>query len=285
MYKKALSTVALTLFASTAFAASHGAPVTGYALANGGKTLVVMGDINTPDQAKTYDLANGLTAIAYRPVTGDLLGFAPGAIYTVDAMSGTMTDLAASFMDDATIGDGAMVAFDFNNQIDAVRAVSTAGDNLVYFPDGFGDGDDRANSVRRFTNTAYGEGDPNAGTTPMIFANAYTNAIAGKKAESTAQYALDAATDSLVTLANNKGTLQTIGKVTVDGAEVDLSAMGGFDIVSPAEGENMAYAILQMEGADSAGLYSINLETAEATSLADLGTSEFSGFAAAKAGM
>jgi len=42
------------------------------------------------------------------------------------------------------------VAFDFNNAIDAVRAVSSAGDNLVYFPVGFGDNDARANSVRRF---------------------------------------------------------------------------------------------------------------------------------------
>jgi hypothetical protein len=178
------------------------------------------------------------------------------------------------------IGGGKMVAFDFNNKIDAVRAVTSAGDNLVYFPDGFGDNDERAGSVRRFTDLAYAEGDSMAGTTPMIFANAYTNAINGKTAGDTFQYALDAETDSLVSLANNAGTLETIAKITVDGATVDLAPMGGFDIVSASEGENMALAILQMEGAQSAGLYVIDLETGVATMKADLGMGGITGFAA-----
>ena len=211
-------------------------------------------------------------------MTGDLLGFADGMIVSVNPASGEVTDLGAAFDETAMIGEG-YVAFDFNNAIDAVRAVGSDGANLVYFPEGFGDGDERAGTVKRFTDTAYAEGDANAGATPMIFANAYTNAISGAKASETAQFALDAATDSLVTLANNDGTLGTVGKVTVDGAEVDLSAWGGFDILSPAEGENQAYAVLQMEGAESAGLYSIDLESGAATMLADLGMGGFSGFA------
>ncbi len=279
MKTQALVTSLIALAASPAFAAGHAA-VSGYALADDGATLVVMSDVNAPGEVMTYSLASPLKAIAWRPVTGELLGFSDGMIATIDPMSGEMTDLGASFMDDAMIGDGKMVAFDFNNKIDAVRAVTSAGDNLVYFPEGFGDNDERAGSVRRFTDLAYAEGDSMAGTTPMIFANAYTNAINGETAGDTFQYALDAETDTLVSLANNAGTLETIGKITVDGAEVDLAPMGGFDIVSAAEGENMALAILQMEGAASAGLYEIDLETGAATMKADLGMGGITGFAA-----
>lgn len=279
MKSQALVTSLLVLAASPAVADGHAA-VSGYALADDGATLVVMSDIGTPDKVMTYSLKMPLKAIAWRPVTGELLGFSDGMIATIDTMSGEMTDLKASFMDDAMIGDDKMVAFDFNNAIDAVRAVTSAGENLVYFPDGFGDNDERAGSVRRFTDLAYADGDPMAGTTPMIFANAYTNAINDKTAGDTFQYALDAETDALVSLANNAGTLETIAKITVDGAEVDLAPMGGFDIVSAKEGENMGFAILQMEGDASAGLYSIDLETGAATMQADLGIGGFSGFAA-----
>jgi hypothetical protein len=279
MKTQALVTSLIALAASPVFAAGHAA-VSGYALADDGSTLVVMSDVNAPGEVMTFSLASPLKAIAWRPVTGELLGFSDGMIATIDPMSGEMTDLGASFMEDAMIGDGKMVAFDFNNKIDAVRAVTSAGDNLVYFPEGFGDNDERAGSVRRFTDLAYAEGDSMAGTMPMIFANAYTNAINGKTAGDTFQYALDAETDTLVSLANNAGTLETIGKITVDGAPVDLAPMGGFDIVSAAEGENMALAILQMEGAASAGLYEIDFETGAATMKADLGMGGITGFAA-----
>ena len=280
MTKTLTTAVAATLMLGTgsAFAAAH-AGKTGYALADGGATLVVMSDISMPDQAETYALATPVRGLAYRPVTGDLVGFADGMVMTIDPMSGEQTDTGATFMEDATAAEGADVAFDFNNAIDAVRAVSSSGDNLVYFPEGFGDDDERANSVRRFTDAFYADGDANAGTEPMIFANAYTNAISGSTAGSTAQYALDAGTDSLVTLANNDGTLETVGRVTVDGAEVDITNMGGFDIVSPEEGTDEAYAILQLEGEDVAGLYTIDLSSGAATKLSDLGMGGFSGFA------
>ena len=278
--KTITTTIALTLMLGTgsAFAAAHAGKM-GYALADGGSTLVVMSDISMPDQAETYTLETPVRGLAYRPVTGDLVGFSDGMVMTIDPMSGEQTDTGATFMDDATAAEGADVAFDFNNAIDAVRAVSSSGDNLVYFPEGFGDNDERANSVRRFTDAFYAEGDDNAGTEPMIFANAYTNAIAGSTAESTAQYALDSGTDSLVTLANNEGTLETVGKITVDGSEVDISNMGGFDIVSPEEGTDEAYAILQIEGEENAALYTIDLSSGAATKLSDLSMGGFSGFA------
>ncbi len=279
MKTQALATSLIALAAGPAFAAGH-STISGYALADHGAALVVMADVNAPGEGMTYSLAAPLKAIAWRPVTGELLGFSDGMIAVIDPKTGEMTDLGASFMEEAMIGDDKMVAFDFNNQIDAARAVTSAGDNLVYFPEGFGDNDERAGSVRRFTDLAYAEGDSMAGTTPMIFANAYTNAINGEKAGETFQYALDAATDTLVSLANNAGTLETIAKITVDGTDADLAPMGGFDIVSAAEGENMGLAILQMEGAMTAGLYEIDLATGAATLKADLGLGGITGFAA-----
>jgi hypothetical protein len=273
--------LAAALLAAPAAQATDLSSVTGYALAEDGATLVTMASFASPGDAMTHALETPLRAIAFRPVTGQLLGFADGAIFEVDPMSGALTDLGATFMDDAAIGEGA-VAFDFNNQIDAVRLVGADGSNLVYFPEGFGDGDERANSVRRFTDAFYADGDPNAGTTPRIFANAYTNAIAGETAESTAQYAIDAGTDALVTLANNAGTLSTVGMLTVDGSEVDVSDMGGFDIVSPEEGTDMAFAILQIEGADAAGLYEVDLSSGALTELGVLGMGGFTGFAASQ---
>lgn len=285
MTRRTLATAGLlTALALPAHADTH-MTLMGHALANDGATLLVMADLSMPGEVMAHDLAMPLDAIAYRPVTGDLLGYTNGAVYTIDPMSGAMTDLGANVMEGAMVADGAMVGFDFNNAIDAVRVVSSAGDNLVYFPEGFGDNDERAGSLRRFTDLAYAAGDANDGADPMVFGNAYTNAIAGMKASATLQYALDAATDALVTLANNDGTLMTVASVTVDGMAADLSGMGGFDIVSPEEGTDMAYAILQMEGADSAGLYAIDLSTGAVTMLADLGMGGITGFAVSMSAM
>ncbi|SLN50574.1 DUF4394 domain-containing protein [Pseudooctadecabacter jejudonensis] len=285
MLKFTLPLATSAILASSSAMADGHAALMGYALAGDGQTLVTMASLAAPEDVMTFDLANTVDAIAYRPVTGDLLGFAKsGAVYTIDPMTGEMTDLNATFMDDAMIGEGA-VAFDFNNAIDAVRAVGADGTNLVYFPEGFGDNDERAGSVRRFTDTFYVDGDTNAGTEPLIYANAYTNAISGAKASSTFQYALDARTNALVSLANNAGELTTVGAVTIDGAAADLVSAGGFDIISPEEGTDLAFAILQLDGSDTSGLYGIDLETGAATLMADLGATGFTGFAVSAGGM
>lgn len=272
-------TSTIALLSAPAMANGY-ADVMGYALSGDGSTLTVMDSLAAPSEARSVTLSMPVRSIAYRPVTGDLVGYADGAIVTIDPQTGATMDQGATFMDDAMIDAGAAVAFDFNNQIDAVRAVSSDGDNLVYFPSDFGD--ERANSVRRFTDAFYAEGDMFDGTAPQIFANAYTNAIDGANASSTFQYALDARTDALVSLANNAGTLETVGRIMVDGAPVDLLPAGGFEIVTPSEGADSAYAILQIAGLDGAGLYQIDLSSGAAMMLADLGSAEFSGFAAAK---
>lgn len=268
------------LLAGPAVADGH-AGISGYALADEGRTLVVMPEIAEPGMTLRMALPIPVRALAFRPTTGELLAFADGAVAVIDPRDGEMRDLGARFAKDAMIAEGAAVAFDFNNKIDAVRAVSTAGDNLVYFPEGFGGGDMKAGSVRRFTDLAYAEGDAHAGRAPMIFANAYTNAVAGGTAASTVQYALDAQTDALVTLANNAGTLETVAQVTLGGAPVDLAAAGGFDILSPVEGVDEAFAILRMEGETAESLYALDLESGALTRLGELGEAGFTSFAVA----
>ena len=207
------------------------------------------------------------------------LSGACGGIRVLDLSRGAAGSLTTMVLADY---GAEIIRVESANKIDAVRAVSSKGDNLVYFPAGFGNGDGKANTVIRVTNLSYDKGDKNASATPAVFANAYTNAINGKKAGDTVQYGLDAATDSLVSIANNAGTLKTIGAIKINGANADLAPIGGFDIVSPAEGTDQAYAILQLEGQDNAGLYAINLKSAEATLIADLGMGGLTGFAVSK---
>lgn len=157
------------LTAGAAFADGHAA-LKGFALAGDGAKIVTMPSLANAGDTMTVDLSSRVDAIAYRPVTGELLGFSKdGVIYTIDPKTGALVNKEAKFDDGAVIA-GVAVAFDFNTKIDAVRAVGTDGANLVYFQTNFGD--ERANTVKRFTDTAYAEGDVNFGKTPLIYANA-----------------------------------------------------------------------------------------------------------------
>ncbi|WP_179380453.1 DUF4394 domain-containing protein [Jannaschia marina] len=272
------ATLAATTLAAPVFADGHAVAGMGYGLSGDGTTLVVFSDLTAPDAGTPVTLSAPLDAIAYRPVTGELLGLSAGMIGVIDVETGEITDTGATFDEGAATGDGAAVGFDFNNKIDAVRAVSSEGVNLVYFPSDFGD--EKANTVKRFTDLAYAAGDANEGATPAIFANAYTNAVNGAKQEGTAQFALDAATDSLVTLANNEGTLGTVGAITIDGEPADVSMMGGFEIISAEAGDDKALAMLMLEGAETTGLYAIDLTSGAATLIGDTGIGAMRGFAA-----
>ena len=275
MFRALNLTSTLVLLAAPVLADGH-ASTMGYALSSDGSSLTVMQSIAAPGDATTVTLSTPVRTIAWRPVTSELVGYANGMIVTINLMTGETMDTEATFMAETMINNDAVVAFDFNNAIDAVRAVSSMDDNLVYFPTNFGD--DKANSVRRFTNIFYAEGDASEGAEPLIFANAYTNAIDGMKASGTFHYTLDARANALVSLANNAGTLDTIGLISIDGAPADILPVGGFDILSPEEGTDAAYAVLQIDGAMTAGLYSVDLATGDATLLSDLGTADIGSF-------
>jgi hypothetical protein len=146
----------------------------GLTLGGGGTTLLTIDDLRTPDRVRSRVLTDGtapvtLDALAFRPQTGELYGYQTrsNTVFLVDRFSGMARSVAST-----PDGVGASaVGFDFNNSIDAARVVSTDGDNLVFNPN------NTPPTIGRFTQLFYEDGDANAGATPRVFANAYTNQV------------------------------------------------------------------------------------------------------------
>ncbi len=255
----------MTFIAKAVFAASSSvvlsstaiaAPV-GLALGDNGATLVTIADISTAGglSGKTIRLADGtavtLDDIDYRPATGEVFGYndQDDTVYRVDVTTGVATAVASRPGGTNVPTNG----FDFNNVLDAARIVNTQEANLVFRPNATPP--DVIGSESGVMPLRYKDGDPNFGRDPSIFANAYTNAVAGPA--STLQFVLDSQWDILATLDNNAGTLNTIGSVFSNGTALDFTENGGFDILSAAEGDNLGYALLSDAG--GVGLYQIAL--------------------------
>ncbi|MDG3007066.1 DUF4394 domain-containing protein [Paludisphaera mucosa] len=234
---------------------------TGYVLGNGGTTLHTF-DVASPGGAAAIQLTFGgvgasLDDIDFRPLTGRLYGYndVRDAYFTVDVATGILTAASGPGVA-ATNSD--KLGIDFNPVIDRLRTVSELGENIVYNP--------LTGGTTVATGLFYGAGDANAGATPQVVANAYTNSAAG--AATTTQYVLDAGLDTLAILANNLGTLTTVGRVTYNGAFLDFGPDAGFDVFSGPGGVNIAYALLNVGNTSS--LYTIDLSTATASLVGDL---------------
>ena len=254
--KHLISILAATVIAAPAYSATLNGS-TGFALSEDGSSITVIHALSNTGGVSTLNLSGGqVDAIAYRPVTGQLYGYSLGRgtgddrVFEIDTKTGALTDTGAK--PDMNVAARSWVGgFDFNNSIDAARFVSVADDNLVFFPDNFPA--PNTSSIKRFTDLQFASGDINDGRDARIFANAYTNAVNGMKASTTTQFAIDSSTDTLVTLDNNAGTLNTIGSLMLEGQVFDVSSRGGLEIISEAEGDNLAVALLQGEGdSDSA---------------------------------
>ncbi len=240
-------------FAFSASAATLPSNATGYMLGNNGTTLVTIADLNAPAIATGVSIADGtgravsMSDIDYRPNTGQIYGYsnADDAVYIIDPATGLATLQAAS--PGATNVD--TLGADFNNVVDAMRMVTTADVNIVFFPN------NTPPNIATFTPPAYATGDVNEGVDPSIFANAYTNAV--PTPSTTLQFGLDATSDALVNIANNAGTLTTVGALFLNGSPFDVGVDGGLDILSFAEGDNTAIALLTTLAGQ--GLYTIPL--------------------------
>lgn len=231
---------------------------TAYSLANNGSSLVQY-NINTPYKSTVIDFsgdASSLSALDFRPATGELFGYddVSDSYVTVNTNSGNLTSASG---DAVTATDTASLDMDWNPTIDRLRVVTESDQNIVYNPNN-GQASDSST-----TSLFYADGDIQQGANPSIVANAYTNSVAN--AETTKQYALDSESNTLVTLDNNAGTLNTVGTLTTSDGVLDFGDNAGFDILTDANGNNTAYASLVNNG--EANLYSINLATAETTML------------------
>jgi hypothetical protein len=230
---------------------------TAYAIANGGSTLIRF-SVNNPSDVTVIGSFGGantfLDAIDFRPATGQLYGYLDSAdsFYTVDLATAqlTLASVGASGAPTNTF----QLGLDFNPTIDRARVITDSDQNIVFNP--------IAGTAAAFTNVFYGAGDPNENTDPNIIDNAYTRNFQG--ATATRQYAIDYGINALVTVANNAGTLGTVGALGVD-----TGIYSGFDIHSTFATDT-AYAILTPD-AGTPGFYTINLGTGQATLVGSLG--------------
>ena len=257
--------LAAALLATTAGVASA-APMdaTGYSLSDEGTSLVVQTRLDLPGTAREVPLSFGagagaasIDSITFRPNGRRLYGFSQDtqSVYQIDAQTGAAT-LEAAFPADVEPSLAADTGIDFNNMADAARIIDTDDNNYVFFP-GDRAGDPDPARIVQVTDLFYGEGDVNEGIDPQVIANAYTNAVFPLP-DSTQQFALDMGTDTLATLANNEGTLATVGDLGID-----FGIDGGFDILSLSEGDNEAFALLTVDGEQS--YYTIDLDTGMAS--------------------
>ncbi|MEO0529536.1 MAG: DUF4394 domain-containing protein [Planctomycetota bacterium] len=200
-----------------------------------------------------------LEAIDYRPATEE--------IYLIDDMENVYTLDPVTF--DATLvgnhappaNSGLSYAFDFNPAFrggEFARIITDTNDNRVIS----GNTGQYLPPVEK-TDVFYAVGDPNEGEDPNIAGIAYTNSLFVPS--STQQYGIDSSLGVLTTVANNAGTLVTIGSLGVAPLTNEL----GFDISGFS---GIAYAALQ--NGPNSGLYTVDLATGAATFVGDIGSGD-----------
>lgn len=240
--------IAAFAFASQASAAA----LTGFTLGGDGSSLI---RFDPADPGSTVSIAlNGagvrLDAIDFRPATGELFGYDARleAYFLVNPKTGALRRVDNGMVSPAS----GQVDLDWNPTIDRQRTVSSSRDNIVFNPD--------TGATTRAVDLFYVPGDVNAGATPFVVGNAYTNSFAANFGGMTTQFVIDAGTDSLATLANNLGELRTVAALSFDGMPFTLSDNAGFDIVfDTATSTNIAYVLASVDGV--ADLFTLDLMT------------------------
>jgi outer membrane protein assembly factor BamB len=190
-----------------------------------------------------------IVGIDFRPADGKLYAVAAdGVIYTVDPDSGAATRTVKI---NQPFAGAPKALVDFNPQADRLRLIALDGTSLRV---NLANGEAAVDGKLR-----YGDNDANKGKAPTVTVGAYTNSFAG--ARGTELFDLDTALDVLALQSPpNDGVLQTRGKLGLD-----VGPTAAMDIVSPSEGENVAYL------ASGRALYTIDIEkTGRARKVADL---------------
>ncbi|MCA9198268.1 MAG: DUF4394 domain-containing protein [Planctomycetales bacterium] len=203
-----------------------------------------------------------LTAMDYQPATGNVLLLGTlNNVYQLNSTSGT--DFSATLLNtlDPTLV-GTSMAFDFNPAFMEgafARIISDTNDNRV-----IGGADGQYLSPVEKTDVFYAAGDANEGVDPNIAGIAYDSNVAG--ASSTQQYGIDASLGILTTVANNAGTLETIGSLGLAG---NLTNELGFDI----SGET-GTAFASFQTGPNSHLYTVDLSTGGATAIGQIGSGD-----------
>jgi trimeric autotransporter adhesin len=217
-----------------------------------------------PQKLCTSSAITGLVAnenilgIDTRPADGNVYAVgSAGNIYTINTATGAATmksQLLPAMGDPFTGLSGTEFGVDFNPVPDRLRVVSDTGQNLRINVD--------TGAVT--TDTALNP----AGST--VVGAAYTNSFAG--AGFTTLYVLDAGNDRLQIQGQpsgnpNMGDLLTVGALGIG----DVRSVAAFDISGT---NNTAFAAVNISGATTSELHSINLMTGAATKVNTIGGGE-----------
>lgn len=239
--------------------ADAAAATVGYTLGRGGNALIRF-DVGAVAGATEVALSTRLDAIDFRPATGQLFGYSSSAdrYYVIDPDTGAVTLFPLASGQSIASTQGNNVDIDWNPTIDRLRTVGTGDENIVFNPN--------TGAAASQTPLFYGAGDVNAGINPNVVGNAYTQSFFGPPGggRTTQQYVIDSGTNAIATLANNAGTLSTLGVLTLGGAPFDFNADAGFDIAF-LDGQDVYYALLSQGGLST--LFTIDIATRELTSL------------------
>jgi hypothetical protein len=235
-------------------------PITGV---NAGENLI--GIDFRPQTGQLYGLGvnavtNAATLYLIDPQSGVALAIGlPGSIAFVDAGGVTPIDLP----DPAVAGYG----FDFNPTVDRIRVVTGSGLNFRVNPNNGAPVDGNAGAPGVNTDAAI-QGSGATGAIAAAYTNNYGRSFIG--AQATTLYTLDAAQNRLFIQEPANGGTQVLGvPVTLSGATLDFSAIGGFDISSEVSvattgtrARGQGYAVLTVGGVST--LFNIDLTTGQA---------------------
>lgn len=255
------SAVAFALFVSScekdSMTTTPKPDVTFFALADG-KQLLKINAMNSEMASATTPITglmtnDALTAIDFRPATGELYGVsAMNRLYVINQETGAARVIGMAALNPAI--SGSAVALDFNPTVDRIRLVTNTGQNLRLHPE--------TGAV------AATDGVINGGMSPSIESVAYTNNTAG--ASTTVLYDIDSKSDKLYKQdPPNNGTLVEVGALGVD-----ITASAGFDI-NPAG--DLAFTAVQVAGKWE--LHQVDIMTGKLTKIGNLPAGNINGLA------
>ncbi|MBL8521508.1 MAG: DUF4394 domain-containing protein [Betaproteobacteria bacterium] len=219
-----------------------------------------------------------ILGIDYRVAKGVLfaLGRAgDGArLVTLDTATGAVKPVGTAPL--AVKLDGNEFGFDFNPTVDRIRVASDSGQNLRLHPDtgAVVDANPNEPGVQTDGRLAFAAGDANAGVAARIVAAGYTYNKVNDKI--TTNYAIDAATGSLVMQGSKEGTLPPVSPNTGQLFTVGKLNAGPFvrAALDIADTTGAAFAGLTREGGKATRFYLVNLDTGAATFLGTIGGGE-----------
>ena len=214
-----------------------------------------------------------LLGIDYRVAKDQLYALgSSGRLYTLNEDTAAATAVGMPF---AVKLDGAQFGFDFNPTVDRIRVVSNTGQNLRLHPDtgAVVDSNPALDGVQTDAKLAFAAGDINVGKAPITVGAAYSYNKADTKI--TTNFALDAATGTLVTQGSREGAVPAVSPNT--GQLFTVGSLGmafnsaAFDIQALSD---VAFAALNSDGSMASRWVMIDLKTGAAKSLGNIGGSE-----------